>query len=120
MIVTQHIGLDVGLSAELLDNIVDAVRAQARVKRIILYGSRTRGDFAPTSDIDIAVELEPSAHMLKSEIDEQIRTLLRVDIVDLSKVPQHLKDEILTTGVKHSVRLSRRSVRQRRSLKLTA
>jgi len=97
---TQHIGFDFGLSEKLLENIVDAVRDHAQVKRIILYGSRARGNYAPTSDIDIAVELDSSAHsLLKSEIEEQIRTLLRVDIVDLSKVPQHVKNEILTTGV---------------------
>lgn len=31
------------------------------VKRIYLFGSRVRGDHGPESDIDIAVELDPSA-----------------------------------------------------------
>lgn len=36
-------------------------RGKPLVKRVYLFGSRVRGDNRPESDIDIAVELDPSA-----------------------------------------------------------
>lgn len=36
-------------------------RSKPLIKRVYLFGSRVRGDHKPTSDIDIAVELDPSA-----------------------------------------------------------
>jgi uncharacterized protein len=36
-------------------------RSKPMIKRVHLFGSRVRGDHMPTSDIDIAVELDPSA-----------------------------------------------------------
>jgi predicted nucleotidyltransferase len=44
-----------GLSADLLKQIVDAVRQDAKPQRIILFGSRARGEWNDRSDIDIAV-----------------------------------------------------------------
>lgn len=36
-------------------------RGKQLIKRVRLFGSRVRGDHTPTSDIDIAIELDPSA-----------------------------------------------------------
>lgn len=48
-----------------LPEVASVVSAWARgkplVKRVYLFGSRVRKDHSPDSDIDIAVELDPSA-----------------------------------------------------------
>src|SRR5881392_700700 len=44
--------------SRLLQHMVDALRAAGRPTRIILFGSRARGDARPDSDFDIVVEME--------------------------------------------------------------
>ena len=39
----------------LLDYIIKLVLSHKNAKKIVLFGSRARGDEAPTSDIDIAI-----------------------------------------------------------------
>ena len=50
--------------------------------RIILFGSRARGDFRPTSDIDIAVYGMPQENRPGFWMEaEELPTLLKLDIV---------------------------------------
>jgi len=52
------------------------------VEKIVLFGSRARGDNKPTSDIDLAIftskEFEEKGHVA-SEIDD-LETLLKIDV----------------------------------------
>ena len=43
------------LDAALTDEIVSRIRAVGNPLKIVLYGSRARGDFRPDSDIDVLV-----------------------------------------------------------------
>ena len=56
------------------------------VERVILFGSRARGDAAPRADIDVAVEC-PTAHIRRwfeiAEAAENAPTLLKIDLVRL-------------------------------------
>jgi predicted nucleotidyltransferase len=89
----------VGLSAQLLDQIVGAICRHANVKRIILYGSRARGDHGRASDIDIAVECEDDSGFVRNVIDDEVRTLLKLDIVNLAGVDEKLRHEIDEEGI---------------------
>src|SRR5699024_942331 len=51
------------------------------VKKVILFGSRARGDFRRTSDIDLAVSGGDFARFAL-DVDEETSTLLMFDIVD--------------------------------------
>ena len=51
------------------------------VKKVILFGSRARGDFRRTSDIDLAVSGGDFASFAL-DVDEETSTLLMFDIVD--------------------------------------
>ncbi|MCL0062574.1 nucleotidyltransferase domain-containing protein [Peptococcaceae bacterium] len=55
-------------------------------KKIVLFGSRARGDFKKNSDIDIAVDTQKNIEM--TEISEA------VDIVNINKVPNEFKEKI--------------------------
>lgn len=60
-----------------------AIANRYPVSKLVLYGSRARGDFSPRSDIDVAVygSFSPQEELkLKGEIDE-IPTLLNIDLV---------------------------------------
>ena len=67
--------------------------------RVVLFGSRARGDNRERSDIDLAIFGGDTAEFLLSA-DEEIQTLLMFDIVDLGKpVQPALRAEIERDGV---------------------
>lgn len=74
------------------------------VEKIILYGSRARGDNTERSDIDIAL-LCPQATdndwFLVLNIIEQADTLLKIDCVRLDLLSEHssLRKAIETQGI---------------------
>lgn len=72
------------------------------VEKVILYGSRARGDYASRSDIDLAIvcpnaDVRQWAEVL--EIIEKADTLLMIDCVRFDQAPQDLKASILKDGV---------------------
>ena len=78
------------------------VSRRPEVRRVILFGSRARGDCQARSDIDLAIEA-PSASPrewsdLEEAITEDAETLLEVDLVRLEKAPPELCKEILSEG----------------------
>ncbi len=54
------------------------------IEKVILFGSRARGDFHRASDIDLAVRGGDVARFAV-DVDEETSTLLKFDIVDLDK-----------------------------------
>ena len=73
------------------------------VHRVILFGSRARGDAAERSDIDMAVDAPDIGILewdtLHQRIIEQSQTLLPLDIVWLQQAPKFLKRQIERDGV---------------------
>jgi predicted nucleotidyltransferase len=68
--------------------------------RVILFGSRARGDAGDRSDFDIAIEAgEPTClSELRSLVEENPETLLAVDLVDLYEVSEDFRSRILNEG----------------------
>ena len=67
------------------DEVIEEIRALAKkynIRRVILFGSRARGDFKRTSDIDLAVRGGDFCRFAL-DVDEETQTLLEFDIVDL-------------------------------------
>ena len=86
------------LTASLKREIIDTARI-CGVKRLILFGSRARGDYLDCSDIDLAV-LGGDALRFKFFLDESSHTLLKFDVVDLSGIKNTaLLNAIATDGV---------------------
>ena len=68
------------------------------VEKVILFGSRARGDNKERSDIDLAIEGGNTA-LFSVEADEIISTLLMFDIVDLGGfVQDELRQSIEREG----------------------
>lgn len=57
------------------------------VKKVILFGSRARGDFRKTSDIDLAVEGR-NFERFSLDVNEDTSMLLEYDIVNLNREVQ--------------------------------
>ena len=86
----------------LLQPIVDSIAGLARqcnLDKLILFGSRARGDNRERSDIDLAIQGGDTVAFAVSA-DEDIPTLLMFDVVDLDKpVQKELLEEIRRDGV---------------------
>lgn len=52
------------------------------IDKVILFGSRARGDNSRTSDIDIAVS-GGQVYRFKCSVDDEVETLLMFDVVNL-------------------------------------
>ena len=66
--------------------VIDEIKALARVygiQRVILFGSRARGDYHRASDIDLAGEGGRVTDFI-IEVKDSTSTLLEFDIVDLA------------------------------------
>ncbi len=69
-------------------------------KKVILFGSRARGDNSPTSDIDLALLDCDDFDYISSELKYNEFTLLLIDIIDLNaQIDTELKRQIERDGV---------------------
>ena len=66
---------------------------------IIIFGSRARGDYKKTSDIDIAIDCEDDIGFPSEILEEDIPTLLKFNVVHLRKVNKELRKEIIKEGI---------------------
>ena len=72
-----------GIKCKVLQEIIQLAKKNC-VEKVILFGSRARGDFKERSDIDLAFCGGSSSHFIL-DVDETTSTLLEFDIVDLDK-----------------------------------
>lgn len=81
--------------------VIEEIRDFARkynVKKVILFGSRARGDFREKSDIDLAVQGGDFIRFML-DVDEETSTLLRFDIINLDEeIQSELRESIEKEG----------------------
>jgi predicted nucleotidyltransferase len=88
---------DWGISEAVIREITEIAKRN-QIQEIILFGSRARGDYNRTSDIDLAVTGGNISGFAVS-IEEETSTLLEYDIVDLDKpVSEELLKSIRDEG----------------------
>lgn len=82
--------------------LLHVVAQRPEVRRVILYGSRARGDANDRSDIDLAIEAPEATGGQYADLALFLRdesaTLLDVDVVRLENAPPELKERILAEG----------------------
>ncbi len=87
-----------GIKSKVLQEIVQLAKENC-IEKVILFGSRVRGDFKERSDIDLAFHGGNSTNFIL-DVDELTSTLLEYDIVDLDKpVRKELLESIKNEGV---------------------
>lgn len=78
---------------------IAALALDAGARRVVLFGSRARGTNQPRSDIDLAVEGCPDFDRLSDRLQEELWSLLRVDVVNLdAELSEELRREIARDG----------------------
>jgi len=86
-----------GISDRLLSEITELARTHG-LDRVILFGSRARGDYRNTSDIDLAVS-GGDVDAFAVDVEAETRTLLSFDVVNLDgSVQRELLEFILREG----------------------
>ena len=88
---------ETGIRDEVIQEICE-IAEKYKVEKVILFGSRARGDFHRTSDIDLAVKGGDFINF-SLDVDEETSTLLMFDFVDLNRSIQHeLRENIEREG----------------------
>jgi len=89
------------IDEELIQSIREIGRTYA-IEKIVLFGSRARGNHKPTSDIDLAIFLLPefnSKGRLNSDFDD-LNTLLKIDTLFINdEIDPKLMENIKKDGV---------------------
>lgn len=85
------------------DKIIKVIEIFFPEAKIYLFGSRARKDYTERSDIDIAIDIGRQMTLAEKG---RIMTMLdalsmpqRIDVVDLNRAPESLKDAILKEGL---------------------
>lgn len=87
-----------GIREQVINEIIDFAK-KYHVTKVILFGSRARGDFKRTSDIDLAVS-GGNFNRFALDVDEETSTLLMFDIINLDREMQpELRESIEKEGV---------------------
>lgn len=77
------------------------IAKQHQVQKIVLFGSRARGDNREKSDIDLAIYGCPDFINLSNQLEEELWTLLQLDLIDMDgiSISKELIEEIERDGV---------------------
>lgn len=87
-----------GLKSDVTAFIVEKAR-ELSLDRVVLFGSRARGDFSAKSDIDLAVSGD-ELRSFKAALEEGCPTLLSFDFVNLlDDIDDSLRNRIAAEGV---------------------
>ena len=82
--------------------LVARLAAEPEVQRVVLFGSRARGDGRERSDVDLALDAPglSQAGWTRLWVDAQeADTLYRIDLVRLDEAPAPLRERIEAEGV---------------------
>lgn len=84
-----------------LQNVVEKAIEFLGVTKVILYGSRARGDARENSDFDLAFRFPKKESWAKfsENIREESPSLYHYDLVDLQNTDKALKEKILEEGI---------------------
>lgn len=89
---------DTGISQQVLKEMLHFAE-KYEISRLILFGSRARGDYYRTSDIDLAIS-GGDIHRFSLSVDEETSTLLKFDFVNLDRAVQpKLQESIEREGI---------------------
>ena len=86
-----------GIKPIVIEEICEIAR-KYKVKKVILFGSRARGNFKEKSDIDLAVKGGDFIRFVL-DVNEETSTLLEFDIVNLDEdIQDELRESIKKEG----------------------
>lgn len=93
-----------GLNEKIVEDIVNIIKKYDVVEKAVIFGSRARGDYKKTSDIDIALFGEDLTHTINTKIFYEIDELYmpyKVDLINFNTLSKEnkIRENILKEGV---------------------
>lgn len=76
---------DFGLPERTINELLQYFKTKPEIEKVLIYGSRAKGNFKNGSDIDFAVFGEINAVKILSELDE-LSTPYKFDVTDYNKL----------------------------------
>jgi len=76
-----------GIKNEIFSEIINVFKKIKEIEEVVLFGSRARGNYKKTSDIDLAVKFTDNSkkQLLIRSLDE-IRCILKFDVLDIERI----------------------------------
>lgn len=95
---------DFGLKDEVIENISKVFSKYPEIDRACVFGSRARGDYKETSDIDIVLYGNTLTHTLNTKIFydlEDLYMVYKIDLINFNSLKDgdKLKENIINEGV---------------------
>lgn len=88
------------LEKRIVDEIINISRRHKYINKVILFGSRARGDNSPKSDIDLAIFADDSIVEFIEDIEMNTHTLLEFDFSDMNVVSdEFFMEQIKKEGI---------------------
>lgn len=87
---------ETGISKRFIDELQSYCFKNNQIDKILLFGSRARGDFHKTSDIDLAIFTKNSSHTQQNLMEDAIKemtTPLKMDVVFMDRLT---KDKLIS------------------------
>ena len=74
------------LNKDIIKEIVDISKKYDGIKKVVLFGSRARGDNELKSDIDLGIYCDSDLLLFIEEIENNTHTLLEFDFSDMNNI----------------------------------
>ncbi|WP_289129019.1 nucleotidyltransferase domain-containing protein [uncultured Clostridium sp.] len=74
------------LSKRIINEIIDISKKYYGINKVVLFGSRARGDNELKSDIDLAVYCDGDLSLFIEEVENTTHTLLEFDFSDMNNI----------------------------------
>lgn len=92
-----------GISKRFMNELQNYCSKNPQLEKVLLFGSRARGDYHRTSDIDIAVFTKEISHTEQNLIEHAINELptpLKIDVVFMNRLK---KEKLISNIIKEGV-----------------
>lgn len=93
-----------GLDEKIVSDIIDIIKKYEEVTKVVIFGSRARGDYKKASDIDIALFGDELNSTINAKIFYEIEDLYmpyKVDLINFNTLGKEnkIRENILKEGV---------------------
>lgn len=93
-----------GLKETIIQDIINIIKQYDEVTKVVIFGSRARGDYKKVSDIDIALFGEELTNTINAKIFFQLEDLYipyKIDLINFNTLGEKnkIKENILREGV---------------------
>ena len=86
------------LSKRIINEIIDISKKYYGINKVVLFGSRARGDNELKSDIDLAIYCDGDLSLFIEEVENTTHTLLEFDFSDMIPKAQSTKAKLSKQG----------------------